>query len=114
MNEEDFYAAIGAMIRERRMMADLTQADFAAVMGTTPNTISRWETGTYHPSAYDIYLITAYFRVSVRSFYDAVATTKPVRRHTKKPAAAKKSQTVGYFEAIHPKKPVARRGRGRK
>ena len=40
----------GALIREGRMRAGLTQAEVAARVGTTQSAIARWETGKAQPS----------------------------------------------------------------
>ncbi len=41
----------GGLIREMRSLSNLTQAQFAAVIGVNYVTISRWESGRIQPSA---------------------------------------------------------------
>ncbi|MPZ16982.1 MAG: helix-turn-helix domain-containing protein [Luteitalea sp.] len=48
--EAQLYRRIGEKIREVRMRRQVSQIRLAELTGTTPNTISRWETGTYKPS----------------------------------------------------------------
>ena len=38
------------MIRERRMEKHLTQKEFAALLGTHQNIVSKWERGKSYPS----------------------------------------------------------------
>jgi putative transcriptional regulator len=45
---------IGHLIREIRLENMLTQAKFAALLGVTYPTISRWENGQVKPSAHAI------------------------------------------------------------
>jgi transcriptional regulator with XRE-family HTH domain len=40
---------LGTVIREARRFADLSQADLAAVIGTTQSAVSRWERGHESP-----------------------------------------------------------------
>lgn len=40
----------GKLIRELRLLAELTQEQFAAVLGVTYGTINRWENGHMQPS----------------------------------------------------------------
>ncbi|WP_433972832.1 helix-turn-helix transcriptional regulator [Tunturiibacter lichenicola] len=64
----DIYAAVGLKIRELRASfagKGLSQAELAQAMDTTPNTISRWETGVYRPSLLDIESIARFFGVPV-------------------------------------------------
>jgi transcriptional regulator with XRE-family HTH domain len=39
-----------------------------------PNTISRWETGTYRPSVKDLERISRFFGVSINSFFPSELT----------------------------------------
>ena len=47
----------------------LSQESLARSLGVAPNTISRWETGTYIPSVTDLEKITRFFGVSINSFF---------------------------------------------
>lgn len=68
----DLYKFIGEMIRELRQKCGprgLSQDDLADRMKTTANTISRWETGTYKPSADDLHKLSRIFGVSISVFF---------------------------------------------
>ncbi len=64
---------VGQRLRElRTAFADgqgLSQEALAEKIGTTANTISRWETGTYKPSLDDIDKLSRFFGVSVLAFF---------------------------------------------
>ena len=47
----------------------LSQESLAANLKVAPNTISRWETGTYRPSLKDLERISRFFGVSMMSFF---------------------------------------------
>lgn len=47
----------------------LSQESLAAKLKVAPNTISRWETGTYRPSLKDLERISRFFGVSMMSFF---------------------------------------------
>ena len=68
----DLYEYIGKRIRELRQNCGgrkLSQEDLAEQMKTTANTISRWETGTYKPSAEDLHKLSKIFGVSISVFF---------------------------------------------
>lgn len=68
----DLYEYIGERIRELRQNCGgrkLSQEDLAEKMKTTANTISRWETGTYKPSADDLHKLSKIFGVSISVFF---------------------------------------------
>ena len=46
----------------------LSQESLATHLEVAPNTISRWETGTYRPSLKDLERISRFFGVSIMSF----------------------------------------------
>lgn len=64
---------VGQRLRElRTSFADgqgLSQEALAEKIGTTANTISRWETGTYKPSLDDLDKLSRFFGVSVLEFF---------------------------------------------
>ena len=67
-SEASFYAALGKSLRQIRTTARgrvVSQSELAAALKTTPNTISRWESGTYRPSAADLDSISRFFGVPV-------------------------------------------------
>jgi transcriptional regulator with XRE-family HTH domain len=47
----------------------LSQEALASELGTTANTISRWETGTYKPSVEDLERLSRFFNVSILTFF---------------------------------------------
>ncbi|HXQ69209.1 MAG TPA: helix-turn-helix transcriptional regulator [Pyrinomonadaceae bacterium] len=47
----------------------LSQESLAAHLKVAPNTISRWETGTYRPSLIDLERMSRFFGVSMISFF---------------------------------------------
>lgn len=47
----------------------LSQGELARAIGVAPNTVSRWETGTYWPTAYDIFNLAEYLQVPVSDFF---------------------------------------------
>ena len=63
---------IAAKIRELRVSynhgAGLSQDALAKQLKVVPNTISRWETGTYCPSFVDVERIARFFGVSMTTF----------------------------------------------
>ncbi len=60
------YKAIGEKIKELRTgRPDLSQEKLAAAIGTTANTISRWETASYKPSVADLEKISRFFGVPI-------------------------------------------------
>lgn len=68
----NIYQLIGAKIRELRshhLGRGVSQDALADAIGTTPNTISRWETATYKPSIEDLERLARYFGVSISLFF---------------------------------------------
>jgi transcriptional regulator with XRE-family HTH domain len=69
----DLLAHIAAKIRELRVSYNhgegLSQDLLASHIEVAPNTISRWETGTYRPSVKDLERISRFFGVSINSFF---------------------------------------------
>ena len=73
---ENIYKAIGEKIGELRGGfggKGLTQEDLATKMGTTANTISRWEQAVYKPSAEDLHKLAKIFGVSISVFFPDMA-----------------------------------------
>ena len=68
----DLLDHIAARIRELRVSYNsgegLSQETLATHLKVAPNTISRWETGTYRPSFKDVERISRFFGVSIISF----------------------------------------------
>lgn len=63
---------VAARIRELRESYNggegLSQQSLAIQLKVAPNTISRWETGTYCPSFKDVERVARFFGVTVKSF----------------------------------------------
>jgi len=68
----DLLDHVAARIRDLRVSYNsgegLSQEALATHLKVAPNTISRWETGTYRPSLIDLERISRFFGVSVMSF----------------------------------------------
>ena len=47
----------------------LSQEALAKSLGIAPNTISRWETGTYHPSIEDLEKLARFFGMPILTFF---------------------------------------------
>lgn len=68
----DIYEEIGKQIRDLRTSVrgrGTSQEDLARAVGTTANTISRWETATYKPAISDLEKLARYFGVSITAFF---------------------------------------------
>ena len=69
----DLLDQIAAKIRDLRINYNsgegLSQESLATHLKVAPNTISRWETGTYRPSVKDLERISRFFGVSMISFF---------------------------------------------
>ena len=72
----DLLDHIAAKIRDLRVNYNsgegLSQESLATHLKVAPNTISRWETGTYRPSVKDLERISRFFGVSMISFFHSV------------------------------------------
>ena len=71
----DLLAHIAATIKDLRVNYNsgegLSQDALAKQLKVAPNTISRWETGTYCPSFVDVERIARFFGVSLMAFIPA-------------------------------------------
>jgi len=69
----DLARYVGDQIRELRQRhaggQGMSQEALATALGTTANTISRWETGTYRPSLEDLDALSRFFGVSILTFF---------------------------------------------
>ena len=69
----DLLDHVAAKIRDLRVNYNsgegLSQESLANHLKVAPNTISRWETGTYRPSIKDLERISRFFGVSIISFF---------------------------------------------
>ena len=75
----DLLDHIAARIRDLRVSYNsgegLSQDALATALKVAPNTISRWETGTYRPSVKDLEKISRFFGVSIISFFPSEMAT---------------------------------------
>jgi transcriptional regulator with XRE-family HTH domain len=64
---------VAAKIRDLRVSYNsgegLSQDSLATHLKVAPNTISRWETGTYRPGLKDMERLSRFFGVSIMSFF---------------------------------------------
>ena len=69
----DLLDHVAAKIRDLRVSYNsgegLSQEALAIHLKVAPNTISRWETGTYRPSLKDLERLSRFFGVSMMSFF---------------------------------------------
>ena len=69
----DLLDHVAARIKDLRVSYNsgegLSQESLATHLKVAPNTISRWETGTYRPSLKDLERISRFFGVSMMSFF---------------------------------------------
>jgi transcriptional regulator with XRE-family HTH domain len=92
MNE--YYQQIGQRIRELRLknpLGEMSQDALADEIGVKPNTVSRWETGTYKPSPEDLDKLARFFKVSITVFF-------PDLQHDDSTLSALTSATGGLTE----------------
>ncbi len=69
---DEFYLFIGKKIRELRRTSpkgEMSQDVVAEKIGVAPNTVSRWETGTYKPTPEDLEKLARLFEVSITVFF---------------------------------------------
>src|SRR5687767_15992474 len=69
----DLLDHVAARIKELRVSYNngegLSQETLAIHLKVAPNTISRWETGTYRPSLKDLERLSRFFGASMMSFF---------------------------------------------
>lgn len=63
----DIYEYISKKIRDLR--GDISQEVLSQRLKVAPNKLSRWETGTYKPTAEDLDLIAREFKVPISVFF---------------------------------------------
>lgn len=72
------YQQIGETIRDLRTGRGLSQDALAKKIGEPANTVSRWETGTYKPSAEQLEALARFFEVSIITFFPGMEKQKEV------------------------------------
>ncbi|WP_158007718.1 helix-turn-helix domain-containing protein [Methyloceanibacter marginalis] len=65
----DIYTHISKVIRDLREKKGLSQEALAAAISEPSNTVSRWETETYRPSAEQLEKLARFFKVSITAFF---------------------------------------------
>ena len=68
----EIYKQIGEKIRDFRVHHNgrgISQDALAEAIGTTANTISRWETATYKPTIADLERLARYFGTAITAFF---------------------------------------------
>lgn len=69
----DLLDHVAAKIKDLRVSYNsgegLSQDSLATHLKVAPNTISRWETGTYRPSLKDLERLSRFFGVSIMAFF---------------------------------------------
>jgi transcriptional regulator with XRE-family HTH domain len=69
---EEVYTTIGKKITQLRKESRpgwMSQADLAKKMKVTPNTVSRWETGTYKIQIHQLIKVANIFKVGINEFF---------------------------------------------
>ena len=77
----DIYRQIGTRIRKLRTHhrgIGISQEELASRVGTTPNTISRWETAQYKPSVADLEKLANFFGVPITSLLPSIEASAMV------------------------------------
>ncbi len=69
MTVNDTQDYIAKKIRELRIASGLTQTQLAQKLKVTPNTVSRWESGTYRPRTSDLELLARAFGQAIWVFF---------------------------------------------
>lgn len=76
----NLFEYIGETIRALRKQAaegeGLSQEALAKAVQVAPNTVSRWETATYHPDLDDLDRLARFFNVSILHFFPPEQTDK--------------------------------------
>lgn len=90
----DIYQMIAQKIKELRQNypGSLSQEELAKHLNVSPNTLSRWETGTYKPTAENLDHLARFFKVSITTFF-------PDQKSDNSRAAALASATGALSEA---------------
>ena len=72
MKENELYKYISDRIktyREEHNGKGISQEDLAVIIGVSPNTISRWETGIYKPKVDDLQKLAKFFGKPLYTFF---------------------------------------------
>ena len=77
----NIYNWIGDRVRELRTScggAGISQEELAQAIGTTANTISRWETASYRPSISDLEKLADFFSVPITTLFPEIHPSSQV------------------------------------
>jgi transcriptional regulator with XRE-family HTH domain len=74
----DLYEHIAATIRQLRTKERLSQEALAEQIGEPTNNVSRWETGTYKPSAEQLEKLAKRFKQSIIIFFPGMERSSAV------------------------------------
>lgn len=69
---------IGKLIRKQRRLRDMTQSDLAEQIGTTWQTVSKWETGYIQISAPKLFEVANALGMSIQWLYPVSAPASKV------------------------------------
>lgn len=93
----DLFEFVGSRIRELREQYNggqgLSQQKLGEAVGAVANTISRWETATYHPTLEDLDKLARFFGISILEFFPS----------EKAPREAKFAALLRAAEGLKPK-----------
>ena len=78
----NLHEAIASRLKTEREARNLSQQELASRLGVAPNTVSRWETGTYRPRLDDLVRIAGALNLEVGDFLadNQPAERKPLER----------------------------------
>lgn len=124
----DLYEYVARQIRTLRQGYNsgegLSQEKLAEKVGVAPNTISRWETGAYHPDLMDLEKLARFFGKSILYFFpteEAPADENLMALlHTAKELPPEDLEELRHYaefrraRALYEKKPRPRAGRKKK
>lgn len=123
--ENDVFKFVGERIRDLRTRfgggTGLSQEALGKELGVTANTISRWETATYHPSLQDLDRVSRFFALPISEFLPNARATATDKVEALLRAARDLPDTdleelrrFAEFRRAHAVYPTGRSRRGRK
>ena len=68
-------------IKEIRIINNLTQEEFAEIVGVSRQTIVKWEAGSSMPDSFNLKTICLKFNVSLNYLFDFEVKQKPSKNH---------------------------------
>ncbi len=67
---------VGQKIRQRRMLAGISQEKLASALGITFQQVQKYENGTNRVSASRLYAVSKFLKVPVSFFFDGIGSTQ--------------------------------------